>query len=76
MARTVTLQPQTVTITSTKVGSVVTSQRYDPTLSTRLINDSAVTYTEGTSSTYFTDSTTAQTFYIHQINDDLVTKYA
>lgn len=76
MARTVTLQPQAVTITSAKVGSVVTSQRYDPTLSTTLVNGSAETFAEWTSSYYFTDSTTGQTFYIHQINDDLVTKYS
>ena len=76
MARTITLQPQAVTIAATKVGSTVFTQRYDPTLSTTLVNGSAETFSEGPASGVFTDSTTGQTFYIHQINDDLVTKYA
>ena len=76
MARAVALQPRAVTITATKVGSVVTSQRYDPTLSTTLVEGTPVSYQEGTSSYNFTDSTTGQTFYIDNINDDLVTKYS
>ena len=76
MARTITLQPQVVTLSNTKVGSTVFTQRYDSTLSTTLVNGSAETFAEGTASGVFTDSTTGQTFYIHQINDDLVTKYS
>lgn len=72
MARTITLTPQTVTITSTKVGSVVSEVRYDPTLSTTLVDGSPITYWEGE----YNSGTTTTTCYIHQINDDLVTKYS
>jgi hypothetical protein len=76
MARNVTLTPQTVTIAATKAGSTVFDIRYNPTLSTTLVDGSVITYTEGTTSGVFTDSTTTTVNYIHQINDDLVTKYS
>jgi len=75
MARTLTKQNRSVTIAATKAGSTVFDVRYNPTLSTTLTNGTTETFSEGTATGVFTDSTTGQTFYVDQINDDLVTKY-
>ena len=71
MARTITHQPRTVTITNTKSGTSVADIKYTPTLSTTLVNGTAVTYGE-----WEIDwATTTNTCYIDSITDDLVTKY-
>lgn len=75
MARNIVLQPRTVTISATVVWTTVFDLKYNPTLSTTLTNWSTTTYTEWTASGVFTDSTTAQTYYIDNIVDNLVTKY-
>ena len=75
MARTITLTPQTSAQTNTKAGTTIFDIRYNPTLTTTWTAGSDVSYAEGTASGVFTDSTTAQTFYIPTITDTLVTKY-
>lgn len=70
--RTVTHTPQTVTINNTKAGTTVADIKYTPTLSTTLVDGSAITYGEGE----IADATTATATYLHIIYDDLVTIYA
>lgn len=67
MAKTITVTPQTQTITNTIQSSSVDT-KFIPTVGS-FVNGASATYGEGSATTQ------AETFYIHNIVDDLVTKY-
>ena len=71
MAKTITITPQTSAQTNTQSWSTVADKKYTPTLTSAWADWSAITYTEGEIGW----ATTSETNYIHQITDDLVTKY-
>lgn len=67
MAKTITVTPQTQTISNTIQSSAVDT-KFIPTVGS-FVNGASATYGEGSATTQ------AETFYMHNIVDDLVTKY-
>lgn len=68
---TITHQPQVAAQTNTQSGTTVADKKYVPTLTSTRSNGSAETFAEGE----FNGWTTTHTYIIHNITDDLVTKY-